>query len=469
MKNDNSNVTNGSRRAFLKRAGSLSLASVAAPWLINLSALADASAATTGEYKALVCIFLSGGNDQANTLVPYDSGNHTLYQRYRPSFAYSRQQLAAGALASENTALDSAGFAHDYALPPALAPLLALFNEKRLGVMLNMGTLVEPTTKQQYTGKSVRLPSKLFSHNDQQSIWQSSFPEGAASGWGGRMGDLFQSNNQNKVFSNISLAGNAVFLSGNSAMQYHVSIDGPVKMEALRDPLFGSAACSAALRTLISEPRDNIFESEYNRINKRALESEELLSSSLASAARLNTIFPANNPLAKQLQMVARMISIAPALGVKRQIFYVTLNGFDNHYSLLAPHTHLLGQLGMAMSAFYSATAELNVANDVTSFTASEFGRTLSANTNGGTDHGWGGMQFVMGGAVKGKRFYGNAPILANDGPDDVGQGRLLPTMSIEQFAATLGGWFGVSDSDLLEVLPNLRNFSASARKLDFV
>jgi uncharacterized protein (DUF1501 family) len=186
-----------SRRAFLKRASALGVAGVAAPWAINLMSIAEAAAATASDYKALVCVFLYGGNDYANTVIPYDSTNYTLYQGLRPTIAYARESLAATALAPSVPVLDSTGAARDFALAPALAPLVPIFNNGQLGVMLNVGPLVQPTTKAQYQAKSVPLPPKLFSHNDQQSIWQSSAPEGSRTGWGGRLGDLFESGNGN--------------------------------------------------------------------------------------------------------------------------------------------------------------------------------------------------------------------------------------------------------------------------------
>ncbi|PWF48392.1 DUF1501 domain-containing protein [Massilia glaciei] len=430
--------------------------------------MAEASAANATDYKALVCIFLYGGNDYANTVVPYDSGNHALYANFRPAFAHSRDNLAATALLPSVTPLDAGGFAHQYALAPNLAPLLPLFNTGKLGVMLNVGTLVQPTTKLQYTNKSVKLPPKLFSHNDQQSVWQSSSPEGATSGWGGRMGDLFQAGNANATFSCVNVSGNAVFMSGRTAVQYQVSSSGSVPLAGLKSPLFGSAACTAVLRKLISEPRSHLFENEYNRVSKRSIDANEVLTSALAARPALATVFPAGNSLGDQLKMVARMISAGPALGLKRQVFFVSLGGFDNHDAMLTDHPVLMTRLGAAMSAFYAATVELGVSDAVTAFTASDFGRTLSGNANG-SDHGWGSMHFVMGGAVNGGRFYGTAPIVANGGPDDVGQGRLLPSTSVDQFAATMGGWLGVSDTDLLALLPNLANYNASARKLGFV
>jgi uncharacterized protein (DUF1501 family) len=457
-----------SRRAFLKRASALSVAGIAAPWALNLAAMAEAAAATAGDYKALVCVFLYGGNDYANTLVPYDSASYAAYQLLRPTFAYARASLTATVLNPASAPLDTAGLAHQYALAPELAPLLPLFDAGQMGVILNVGTLVQPTTKLQYTNKSVKLPPKLFSHNDQQSVWQSSSPEGATSGWGGRIGDLFESGNGNATFTCVNVSGNAVFMSGKSAVQYQVSTGGSVPLAGLKSPLFGSTACSDALRTLVSQPRAHLLENEYSRVTKRSIDANSVLTGALASAPALATIFPTANNLADQLKMVARMISAAPTLGAKRQVFFVSLGGFDNHDAMLTAHPGLLTSVADALAAFQKATAELGLADKVTTFTASDFGRTMSGN-NDGSDHGWGSMHFVMGGAVKGKNFYGTAPVVANNGPDDVGQGRLLPTTSVDQLAATLGKWMGVSDTDLLALLPSLVNYNAGARNLGFV
>ena len=460
--------TNASRRAFLQRASALSMAGVAAPWALNLAAMAEASAATATDYKALVCIFLYGGNDYANTLVPYDTSGHALYSQLRPTLAYPHDSLDATALVPASAPVDSAGFSHQYALAPELAPLLPIFNAGKLGVMLNIGTLVQPTTKAQYSSKSVKLPPKLFSHNDQQSVWQSSLPEGATSGWGGRIGDLFQSANGNATFTCVNVSNNAVYLAGKTAVQYQVSTSGSVPVTGLSGKLFGSSAASDALRTLISQPRTHLMEGEYNRVTKRSIDANGVLTTALAGAPALATSFPAGSNLADQLKMVARMISVAPALGTKRQVFFVSLGGFDNHDGLTSIHPGLLIELANAMSAFYNATVELGVADKVSAFTASDFGRTLTGNVNG-SDHGWGSMHFMMGGAVNGKKYYGTAPVIANGGPDDVGQGRLLPTTSVEQLAATYGKWLGVSDSELLAMLPNLSNYNASARNLGFI
>ncbi|SNS92995.1 Uncharacterized conserved protein, DUF1501 family [Noviherbaspirillum humi] len=465
MANESFNV---SRRAFLRRASALSLAGAASPWALNLATVAEASAATASDYKAIVCVFLYGGNDYANTLVPYDIASYDEYQQLRPSLAYPRSVLDANALTPLAAPVDITGAARQYALAPELSPLLPIFNGGKLGVILNVGTLVQPTAKQEYVNRTAILPPKLFSHNDQQSVWQSSAPEGAVSGWGGRMGDLFQAGNGNATFTCVNVSGNAVFLSGSSAVQYQISPNGSVALAGIKSPLFGSASCSDALRALVTAQRSELFEGEYNRVMRRSLDANGVLTSALAGAPAISTVYPAGNSLADQLKMVARMISNASAIGARRQVFLVSLGGFDNHDGLLTVHPGLLTNVANAMAAFYQTTVELGVADKVTTFTASDFGRTLSGN-NDGTDHGWGSMHFVMGGAVNGQRFYGVPPVVASNGPDDVGQGRLLPTTSVDQYAATLGRWLGISDSALLDVLPNLKNYNIQSRNIGFV
>ncbi len=442
------------RRAFLKRGAALSIAAGATPWALNLAAIGEAAAATATDYKALVCVFLYGGNDYANTLVPYDSASYTAYQGLRSSVAIDRNALAATVL---NPATPLAG-ARQFALAPGLDPLVPLFNAGKLSVLLNVGTLVQPTTKLQYTNNSVPLPPKLFSHNDQQSFWQSSSPEGAASGWGGRMGDLFAAGNGNATFTCVSVSGNAVFLSGKSAVQYQVTPTGPVPVAGIKSALFGSAACSQALQALMTQSRSNLFESEYARVTARSIDANDQLSAAL-SGANVTTTFPTGNSLGDQLKMVAKMIAARGATGAKRQVFFVSLGGFDNHDGLATAHPGLMATVGDALAAFYQSTVDLGVADQVTTFTGSDFGRTLVSN-NDGSDHGWGNMHFVLGGRVLGQSYVGTAPVLANNGPDDVGQGRLLPSLSVDQLGSTLATWFGVSATDQASVLPNIANYS---------
>lgn len=443
-----------SRRAFLRHGAALSLAAGATPWALSLAAMGEAAAATATDYKALVCVFLYGGNDHANTLVPYDQPSYESYRGFRSNIALDRNTLAATVL-TPATPLPAG---QQFALAPGLAPLLPVFNAGKMATVLNLGTLVQPTTKAQYTARSVPLPPKLFSHNDQQSFWQASSPEGATSGWGGRMGDLFAAANGNATFTCVSVAGNAVFLSGANAVQYQVSSSGSVPVNGIKSALFGSTACSSALQSLMTSTRTHVLENEHTRVARRSIDANDQLSAALAGAS-VATPFPAGNPLASQLNLVARMIAARNSLGAKRQVFLVSLGGFDTHDTLATTHPGLMSAVGEALAAFYQASVELGVANQVTTFTASDFGRTLLSNTDG-SDHGWGGMQFVLGGSVLGRSFVGTPPVLANNGPDDVGQGRLLPSISVEQFGATLSSWFGVSQTDQALVLPNLGNFS---------
>ena len=448
-----------SRRAFLRQASQLSMAGVAAPWAVNLAAMAEAAAQTSSagadDYKALVCVFLYGANDHTNTLPPYDASTHAEYLRVRGSIATARDALAATALLPR-LALPGG---RQMALAPELLPLKSLFDAGQLGVLLNVGTLIQPTTKAQYTAASVPLPPKLFSHNDQQSVWQSSLPEGSTSGWGGRIGDLFMAGNGNATFSCVNVSGNAVYMSGREAVQYQVSTSGSVALRGIQSNLFGSAACSAALRSLVTAPHTHLMRAEHTRVMSRAIDANTSLSTALAAAPALNTVFDTTSSLAAQLRMVARMISVRQALGARRQVFFVSLGGFDLHDFLVAQHPGLLTQVGGALKSFYDATVELGVASQVTSFTASDFGRTFSSNGDG-SDHGWGSHHFLMGGAVAGGRFHGRLPALSINGADDVGQGRLLPTTAVDQLAATLARWMGVSDSNLALVAPNIGNYT---------
>ncbi len=444
-----------SRREFLKRGSAFSVAGAAAPWALNLAAISEAAAQSADDYKALVCIFLFGGNDHGNTLVPYDAASYTTYAELRGGLATPRD-AALGA----NVLAPAQGFAlpnnRQYALAPQLSALKPVFDAGRLGVLLNIGPLIVPTSKAQYNARSVPLPPRLFSHNDQQSTWQASSPEGSASGWGGRIGDLLASGNGQSVFTAVSVTGNAVYLSGRSAVQYQVTSSGSVPINGIGNTLYGSTAAAQALRSLItSTPGTNLFEREHARVVQRSIDADALLRGALSPP-------PAGFPttgLGNQLSMVARMIAARNAVGAKRQVFFVGIGGFDNHDSLAQNHPALLTQIGGAMGAFDAAMEELKISSQVTAFTASDFGRTLSSNGDG-SDHGWGSFHFISGGAVRGQRFHGTAPMPGNNGADDVGQGRMLPTMAVDQLAATLAKWMGVtSATDLATVVPGIGNY----------
>ncbi|MFO1264343.1 MAG: DUF1501 domain-containing protein [Rhodoferax sp.] len=468
-----------SRRAFLRRSAQLALSGTALPMALNLAAIGEAAAFDASDYKALVCVFLYGGNDYANTVVTYDDASYNLYSAIRGGGAGQTAggiALAKSALAATllNPTVPLAG-GRQYALHPSMTGLANLFNSGKAAVQLNVGPLVVPLTRAQYSGAdrtNYPLPPKLFSHNDQQSIWQSSSPEGSTIGWGGNLGDLALTSNGNSLFTCINVTGNAVFLSGDSALSYQVSTSGAVAINAVKNNVYGSSAVKNAMATLLQQPRTHVLENEYNRVTTRAIGAEAQITSGL-TGINLGTQFPTSNSLADQLKMVARLIGARGSLGTKRQVFLVSLSGFDLHDNLISQHPGLLTKVSEAMTAFYNATVEMGVANQVTAFTASDFGRTLTSNGDG-SDHGWGSHHLVVGGAVRGAAFYGTPPpvsVGSTSAAQDqwhVGQGRLLPTTSVDQYAATLAKWFGVADAELAGILPNLRHFGVGAGRPDY-
>ena len=450
------------RRVLLQRALHLGAMGVATPLAINLAAIGEAAAFDNTDYKALVCIFLYGGNDYANTVVPYDATNYALYHQIRAGAVGENQAgIALARAALEPTALtpNNGQVLTDnlqYALAPQLTGLKSIWDAGRLAVQLNVGPLVQPTTLAQYqsTNRVANpLPPKLFSHNDQQSVWQSNGTEGSTVGWGGKLGDIAMSSNAtNSLLTCISASGNAVFVAGRDALQYQVSPGGAVRINALNTPL------RDALNAIITRQSSHVLENEYAIVTRRSMDMEGVVNTAL-SGVNPTTPFGTGNGLANQLKIVARLIGARATLGMRRQVFFVSLGGFDNHNLLMQDHPNLMTRVNEAMSAFYAATVELGVAEKVTAFTASDFGRTLSSNADG-SDHGWGSHHFVMGGAVNGGRFYGTAPHVSIQTDDQVGQGRLLPSTSVDEFAATLARWFGCNAGELPGILPNVGNFT---------
>ncbi len=456
------------RRAFLRRAAALSVVGAGSGLAMNLAAAGEAAALTASDYKAVVCIFLYGGNDYANTVVPYDATNYDLYSairgggsgRTRGGIAFGRDELAATALTPVigQTLTDNM----QYALAPELTNLAGLFNTGKAAIQLNIGTLVQPLTYAQYHA-GTGIPRKLFSHNDQQSTWQTMAVEGATSGWGGRMGDLALSSNGQSLLTCISATGNTVFLSGAHTLQYEISTAGAVPIAAAGNAAYGSSAVASTLRSLITQQRSHILENEFSRVTSRSVSLEGVVTSALSPVSLATSFNPDGkaNDLADQLQIVARLIAARNTLAQKRQVFFVSMGGFDNHDDLMDSHSALMTKLDEAVGAFYAATVEMGIADQVTTFTASDFGRTLASNGDG-SDHGWGSHHFVVGGAVKGGRYFGTAPHVSLSTEDQVGQGRLLPTAAVDQLAGTLSRWFGVADSDLSTIAPNIGKFSST-------
>jgi uncharacterized protein (DUF1501 family) len=460
------------RRAFLKRLGAVSAMGAGAPLALNLAAAGEAAAFENTDYKALVCIFMYGGNDQTNTVVPYDATNYGRYSTIRGGgpggtaggIAFGRNQLTPTALTPvvSQTLTDNL----QYALAPALTSLVPLWNAGNCAIQLNVGPLIVPLTLAQYESNDRNLyplPPRLFSHNDQQSVWQSLGAEGSTVGWGGRLGDLALTSNGNSSLTCISAGGNAVFMSGNDVLQYQVSSNGPSPVYASLYDRFGGACRASTFRSLITKTSGNLLENDYGIVTKRALDLESIVSDALRPVV-LNTNFDLDgkdNTLANQLKIVARLIGARTALGAKRQVFFVQLGGFDNHDKLMPDHAIRMAALNEGLGQFQAAMVELGVANKVTTFTASDFGRTMSSNGDG-SDHGWGSHHFVVGGAVQGGRYYGTAPKVSVTSTDQVGQGRLLPTTSVDQYAATLARWFGVSPTEMVGLLPNIGNFATA-------
>lgn len=471
------------RRAFLQRMGHLGMAGVATPWTLNLAAMSDA-AAQTGGYKALVCVFLFGGNDNGNTVIPCDSTGHAAYVTARGGLIAPSGSDGLAIPLNQITRLNGAGLPgnQQWGLPRELSGLAGLFDSGKLAVQMNVGPLIRPTTLDDYKART-SLPPKLFSHNDQQSIWQSSRAEGSVQGWGGTLGDLTLSSNGQSAFTCMSVTGNAVFLSGASALQYQIGTGGAIAINPATNPgsMFNSTACSSALRSLMTEMRANVLEQELNTIANRSLTSQATLSSAIASSAtQFDSMLPNGGTLNvngapleirdlrlnRQLKMVARLIEARQRLGMQRQVFMVSLGGFDNHDRLYANHASLLAQLNAALVGFQAALDSMGAGDMVTTFTASDFGRTITSNGDG-SDHGWGGHHFVMGGAVKGRAFYGTPPSAIMGGAEDVGQGRYIPSTSVDQYAATMARWFGVPDAQMAMIAPNLANFGT--RDLGFM
>ncbi|HTN48748.1 MAG TPA: DUF1501 domain-containing protein [Burkholderiaceae bacterium] len=450
---------NASRRELLRAASRISLAGVATPWAVNLATIGAAAAQVAPtDYKALVCVFMYGGNDHSNTVVPYDNTSYQLYAQSRTNLTLSQTALLP--LATPNNA-SMAG--RQISLRSELQPLKAIYDAGRAAVLANVGTLVVPTSMAQYRARSVPLPPSLFSHNDQQSVWQTydGRREGARVGWGGRAGDLLAASNQYRNFTCVSASGNAVFLSGQSTVQMQIGNNGGLAISAVSGTtLYGSSAGPATARRLMTDDRSNLMEKDYNAVVKRSDEAATTLNAALTGfpvTAAPFASFP-NTSLGNQLRNVARMIAARQALGSHRQVFHVSIGGFDQHSGLINGHAGRMIELANALAAFYQATVTLGVADSVTAFTASDFGRTLDSNGEG-SDHGWGAHHFIVGGAVKGGDLYGTWPDTVLRGPNDVGRGNLLPTTAVVQYAATLAAWFGVPAAQMTEVLPNAANF----------
>jgi uncharacterized protein (DUF1501 family) len=411
------------------------------------------AAAPSPDFKALVCLYLQGGNDATNMLVPSDNSSYSAYAKSRIEVAVAQSSLLP---ISPRTFSDGRSWAMHGSVPG----LRDLFAGGKLAVLANVGTLVRPISLADYNvGR--HLPPQLFSHSDQTIQWQSSIPEKPLeTGWGGRLADLVDAQNTNNQISmSITLNGVNSFQRGSNVLQFSLGSGGvPNLLVGPSDPVSVRVEAQNARTKVFAATYANIHAAAHAAVSKKAVDDQALINSVLATAPTLATVFPGSNTAAS-LKMVARLISVARSLGLKRQIFFVQLPGFDLHDGQVAGHGPLLAELSGAMKAFYDATAELGVENQVTTFTASDFGRTYVSNY-GGTDHGWGNHQFIMGGAVQGGDIYGRMMSLAVNGNDDTGRGRWIPSTSVDEYSATLATWFGVSPTNLPVVLPNIGRFA---------
>jgi uncharacterized protein (DUF1501 family) len=430
------------RRGFLH---STFTAAALAP-LTRLPALAAGE-----DYRALVCVFLFGGNDCHNTVVPLERQAYQSYQTSRGALALSAQALLP---------IGGPGGAA-YGLHPRLADLQRLYSEKRAAIIANLGLLVRPLTRDEYRQRSVPLPVNLFSHSDQQLEWQWGSPAGSSrSGWGGRLADSTPVRNLDPALAAVSLTGNTVFLSGEQVRPALVNVGAPTALTGFNSSREQQARLRAFLEILATDEPSRLVETARLKAAE-GLRISETLTRVLSGPSPLKTPFPATT-LGRQMEQIARLLRARGELGASRQVFFASLGGWDHHVSLVASQDALMNQLGPALGAFYRATEELDLADRVTTFTASEFGRTLNANSNAGSDHGWGAHHFVLGGAVKGGAIYGAWPTVALNSPDDAtGRGVWIPTTSLDQYGATLAAWFGAPESELARVFPNLGNFPA--------
>ena len=509
-----------SRRLFLRQAGALSaLVGGAAPLALNLSAMGSAAAQTAGGYRAIVCLFFYGGNDAFNIVLPTDTASWQAYTATRTQAPDPIALLAPGTPANLAAAvasparlggvlpiLPSRAQGRTYALHPLMGNLQTLFDsDKRLAILPNIGPLLRPMTKADYANSAFPRPSRLFSHNDQQNTWQALGPEGTNTGWAGKMGDLLADQNGMPAFTAISASGNAVWLSGNSVKQYQVNTTGAITFGVnTSGQLFGSSDAGAALLRIARNSRTaHPMDADVAAVAARSIDAEAVLRSALRPASdaafgtapatgaynvandpKLRYINPltgaeAANSVAQQFQVVARLIDagLRGTTQARRQVFFVSLGGFDTHDFQNRSQADLAARVDQALRYFDNTLGALNARNAVTTFTASDFGRTFTSNGDG-TDHGWGSHHFVMGGAVKGGDLYGRFPTLApknsnnsnfDGSPDQLGNGSLLPQTTVEQLGYTLGTWFGLSPTQMLDIFPNLNNFNAVDRNLGFM
>ncbi|MEE9322716.1 MAG: DUF1501 domain-containing protein [Granulosicoccus sp.] len=449
------------RRNFLKQ--NLALAGCMASGFNMFSGAQSAQAATLNGYKALVCVYLEGGNDSFNMFVPSSASEHADYATARQFIAIPREQLLP---VSPGSYSDGAS----YGFHPSMVRSRDLFDQGVMALVANVGTLIHPITQEQYVSRALEIPAQLFSHKDQADLWMAgNASNGTGQGWAGRLVDQIYTNPviAPRPSPNISIAGNNLWQTGSGIRAFEMSSGGIAQpyLPWHDGPSRLSDAYAALYQT--SQSSNHMFVSEHAHVQERGVEYANLINNALATAPDFDQPF-GDGGLQSQLEMVARLIAVRNGLeaGVQRQVFFVQLGGWDTHSRQVDPavetnHTTLLAQLDHSLHAFNAALEQLGMQDQVTTFTATEFGRSLTPNGTG-TDHGWGGHNLVMGGAVNGNDIYGSMPQLSFDSIDAIDNNRIIPTSSVDQYGATLARWFGLNNTELARVFPNLQNFSTS-------
>ncbi len=434
------------RREFLKRLTTLGAVGAAAH--LTRFGLMSAHAQSSPSYRALVCIFMNGGNDANNMIVPISTAGYNSYTGVRGPLALAQASLLPVSTSSNTP----------YGLHPRLVNLQQLYNQKKAAMVFNVGTLVKPTTKAQYQNGGVPLPRNLYSHSDQQSQWQTANPTVAGgTGWGGRVNDVVAPNTP--FPAGVSVSGNSALLAGAIAGGVTISPGSNFGLNSFGNQKAMDARFTAMQQILTFDSGVQMIGASEGVLSN-ALKAAQEINQALTSGTPLKTVFP-NTGLGQQLAQVAKVIQVRGALGMDHQIFFASMGGFDNHSNLIQDQDPLLQTLDGAIGAFQAALGELAVEQNVITFTESEFSRTGNASATSGSDHAWGGHHLAIGGPVKGGDAYGTFPTLALNGPDDVSnRGVWLPSSSLDQYAATMASWFGVPDANLGTVFPNLPNFA---------
>lgn len=438
--------------------------------LLNLQLAQRAAAHGTHgaptDFKTVVCLFLNGGMDSFNWLVPRDAARHAVYSTTRGNLA-----LTTGQLLSLN---QDGGDGQLYGIHPSCAGLQELFNglggdtaKRRAAVLTNVGTLIQPVTKAQYLAESVALPRALYSHSDQIDQWQTSVPQGMTqlSGWAGRAADVLHgtANHVDSIAMNISLAGNSLWQVGNATTQFVVTDRGALTFTGseITDALHPMQLKNTAHRSIIAQNYANLMQQSYGQLTKSSIELQEFFLQQYNNHddSAVAPLFPTNNYIATQFRAAAKMIALRPSLGLHRQTIFIGFGGWDHHGELLNTQAGMLTTMSTALTAFQRALDQLGLQGSVITYTASDFGRTLRSNGRG-TDHAWGGNALVMGGPVQGGRIYGTFPDQTLESANDTGYGgRMIPTTSVDSFFAEMLRWFGVPAASMNAVLPNIGNF----------